>query len=104
VLLKRIDKVNNVMTAITTSLKQVPSKRELQLHTNQMEEQMQQVAEMNTGLTTAMEEYKFSQSSPYDFTRSSTVAGRSGTQVVHPERQAVWNNSPSVSSLTDTGS
>jgi hypothetical protein len=55
ILLKRIDEVNKAMAAITTSLNSIPFKRELQLHAHIMEEQMQQVAEINTGLTTAME-------------------------------------------------
>jgi hypothetical protein len=70
-----------------------------------MEEQMQQVAEVNIGVTTAMEGYKFSESSPYDFRRSSKVAGPSGTQYVHPQRQAGFaQQSPLVSSLRDNGS
>jgi len=75
VLSKRIDEVNIVMAAITTSLKNVLSRRELQLHEHSMEVQMQQVAEMNKGLTTAMERYIVSQSSPYDVRRFSMVAG-----------------------------
>jgi len=104
VLSKRVDEVNQAMTAITTSLKQIPSKRELQLHATAMEEHKQQMMEMNTGLTTAMEEYKISQSSPYDFRRSSAVAGPSGMHAVHLQRQAAFDKSPSVSSLIDTGS
>jgi hypothetical protein len=69
-----------------------------------MEEQMEQVAEVHMGLTPTMEGYKFSESSPYDFRTSSTVAGPSGTQYVHPQRLAAFNQqSPSVSSLKDTG-
>jgi len=62
VLTKRIDEVDKSMAAITTSLKQIPSKRELQLYTRTMEDQMAQVAEVNTELTTSMEGYKFSES------------------------------------------
>jgi len=57
------------------------------------------MAEVNTGLTTAMEECKFSQSTPFDFRRFGTVAGPSGTQ-----RQAHFDKSPTESSLRDTGS
>lgn len=57
---KRTDDVNKAMAAITTSLNSIPFKRELQLHAHMIKEQMQQVAEINTGLTTAMERYKFS--------------------------------------------
>jgi len=69
-----------------------------------MEEHKQQMTEMNTGLTTTMEEYKFSQSSPYDFRRSVATAGPSGTQHLHPQRRQAFGRSPSVSSLRNTGS
>jgi hypothetical protein len=70
-----------------------------------MEEQLQQAAKVKTVLTTAMERYKFSESSPYDFRRSSMVTGPSGTQYIHHQRQAAFNEqSPSVSNLRDTGS
>jgi len=85
--------------AITTSLKQLPTKLELQRHAILMEEHKNQMAEVNTGLTTAMEECKFSQSTPFDFRRFGTVAGPSGTQ-----RQAQFDKSPIESSLRDTGS
>jgi hypothetical protein len=102
---KWMDELNKALTAITTLLKSVPSRRELHLHAQTMEEHMQQITEMNTGLTTAMDGYKFSESSPYDFRRSSAVASPSGTQNVHPQRQAAFNQqSPSVLSLRHTGS
>jgi hypothetical protein len=105
VLAKRIDEINKAEAAITTSLKDGPLNRELHLHAQTMEEQMQRVAKINTGLTTAMEGYKLSEFSLFDFRRSSTVAGHSGTQYIHPERKAAVNlQSPSVSSLNDTGS
>lgn len=66
---------------------------------------MPQVTMRNTGLTTAMEGYKFSVSSPYDFRRASVTAGPSGTQNVHLQRQAAFaQQSPSVASLRDTRS
>jgi len=99
---KRIDEVNKAMAAITATLKDMPSKRELRLHGQTMEAQMAQMAEVNTGLTTAMEGYKFSESSPYDFRRSSATAGPSGTQHMHPQRQhALSQPSLSASSLRD---
>jgi flagellin-specific chaperone FliS len=55
ILTKRIDEVNKIMVAITTSLKNIPSKRDLRLDPPIMEEQMAQVADVNTGWTTAME-------------------------------------------------
>ena len=77
---KRVDKVFKTTAAITTSLKQIPTKLELQRHASAMEEHKIQMTEVNTGLTTAMEECKFSQSSLYNFRRPSIVAGPSGTQ------------------------
>jgi len=72
---KRIDKVNKALMAITTSLKSVPSRWEFHLHARKIQEPMKQIIEMNTGLTTAMHGCKFSESSPYDFRRSSAVSG-----------------------------
>jgi len=67
-----------------------------------MEDQMAQVADVNTGLNTVLEGYKFSESSPYDFRRTSATAGPSGTQNFHPHRHAVFNKSISASSFRDT--
>jgi hypothetical protein len=102
-LTNEIDKVNTSVVAITTSSKSVPSKWELLLHAHTMEEQMVQVPEMNTGLTTAMEGYKLSESSPYNLRRTSVTAGPLGTQYVHPQGQAAFDHqSVSISSLRDT--
>jgi len=64
-----------------------------------MEEHKVQMTEVNTGLTTAMEECKFSQSTPYNFRGPGVVAGPSGIQ-----RQPDFDKSPTDSSLRDTGS
>ena len=104
VLTKRVDKVVKTTAAITTSLKQIPTKLELRQHANAMDEHKVQMTEMNTGLTTAMEECKISQSSPYNFGKSSLAAGPSSTQCVHPQRQPTFDRSPTESSLRDTGS
>jgi len=96
---KRVDEVVRTTAAITTSLKQIPTKLELRQHAQAMEEHKVQMTEVNTGLTTAMEEYKFSQSTPYNFRRPSVVAGPSGTQ-----RRSDFDRSPMESSLRDTGS
>jgi len=99
---KKIDDVTTIEAAITESLKQVPTKRKLQQHRAAMEEAMNSIAEVNTGLTTAMDQYKFSDSMPR--IERQVFAGRSGTQsVMHPQRTAALE-SPSVSSLRDTGS
>jgi hypothetical protein len=99
---KRIDDVTMVTAAITESLKGVPSKQELRQHKITMEEIMNSIAEFNTGLTTAMDQYKFSESTRVGIQR--TTAGPSGTQpYMHPGRATAFL-SPSELSLRDTGS
>jgi predicted nucleic acid-binding Zn-ribbon protein len=84
VLSTRIDEVNKVLTTITESMKTIPSKRELRQYQVAIDEMLVQMAEVNTGLTTAMEQYKFSESTPFEFRQ--TVAGPSGTQpYMNPE-------------------
>ena len=101
---KGIDEVNKSMVAITTSLPNIPSKSELRLHARTMEEPIVQAAEVDTGLTTTMEGYKFSESLPYNF-RTTPAAGPSGTQSVHLQRLAVFGQqSIPASSLRDTES
>jgi hypothetical protein len=104
VLTKRINEVNKTMAAITTLLKHIPTKGELSLHEQILEEQMALVGEVNTGLTTTMEGYKFPESLPYDFGRTLVAAGPSRTQYVLLAREANLQQSPSVSSLRDTAS
>jgi len=96
---KRVDEVVKTTAAITTSLKQIPKKLELRQHVQAMEEHKVQMTEVNTGLTTAMEECKFSQSTPYNFRGPNIAAGPSGTQ-----RRPDFDKSPTESSLRDTGS
>ena len=99
---KRIDEITTVTAAITESLRNVPTKRELRQHKIAMEELLNVMTEVNTGLTTAMDQYKFSDSTPVGGQR--TVAGPSGTQpYMNPERAAAVQ-SPSVSILRDTES
>jgi len=84
ILSKRIDEVNAVLATIMDSLKTIPTKRELRQRQVMMDETLAQVAEVNTGLTTAIDQYKVSESTPMEFRRS--VAGPSGTQQhMHPE-------------------
>jgi hypothetical protein len=75
------------MAAITTSFQSIPSKRELRLHAQTMEDEMAQIAEVNRGSTKATQRYKFSESSPHDFCRSLAVAGPLEAQpgYVHPQ-------------------
>ena len=94
----KIQKVNEVLDSIKTSLREVPSRRELKEHPTAMGEQIVQMQEVNTGLTTAMEGYKFSESSQYNFRQQVPQAGPSTT--VHPERRRYFGSD--ASSLRDT--
>ena len=106
---KRIDEVNKIMASITTSLKDIPSKRGLRQHAQVMEDQIAQVEEVDTGLTMAVEGYGFSDSAPYEFRPSGSQPGPSGTRPVpldgnvHPSRKRHFYDD-SVSSLRDTDS
>jgi predicted nucleic acid-binding Zn-ribbon protein len=96
----KIIKVTETLESIRNSLKEVPSKRELREHAAATEDQLAQSRELNTDLTTAMEGYKFSESTPYDFRGPGLQAGPSTT--VHPERQHYFGSD--ASSLSDTES
>ena len=61
----RIDEDNNAMVAITTSSQNMTTKKELGQHPSLMEDQLAQAEDINTGLTTAMEAYKVSESTPF---------------------------------------
>jgi hypothetical protein len=102
ILSKRIDETNKVLAAITESMKHIPSRRELRQYQATKDEELAQGEEINTGLTTAIEQYKFSKSTPFEFQQN--AAGPSGThQYTHPQRRPAFQ-SPSVSSLRDTDS
>ena len=102
ILSKRIDEITTVLATIMDKVKDIPSRRELQRYQNTIDESVNRLAEANTGLTTAMEEYKFSESTPLGVPQS--LAGPSGTQqFVHLQRAAAFY-SPLVSSLRDTAS
>jgi hypothetical protein len=100
ILSKKVDEVTTVVATITQSLKTIPTKQEMQRHKITMEESLNTMAEVNTGLTMAMEQYKFSDSTPLGGQQG--VAGPS-QPYVHPERRASVM-CPSMSSLRDTGS
>jgi hypothetical protein len=102
ILSKRIDRVNKVVATITESLKGVPSKRDLRQHQATMDERLAQVEEINTRLTTPREQYKFSESTHFEF-RQNAVGPSVTHQYTHPHRQLAFL-SPSVSSLRDTES
>jgi uncharacterized protein YukE len=96
----KIAKVNEILGSIKNSLKEIPSKKELREHVAVMEDQLAQSRELNTGLTTAMEGYKFSESVLFAFGKEGPQAGPSTT--VHPERQHYFGSN--ASSLRDTES
>jgi len=101
ILSRRVDEVTTVLATVTDKIRDMPSKRELRQFQAMMEDSTHQLAEANTGLTTAMNQYKFSESSPSGVQQ--TVAGPSGTQpFIHPQRVAAFYSS--ASSLRDTAS
>ena len=98
----RVDEVTTVLATVTDKIKDIPSRQELRQFQASMDESRNQLAEANTGLTTALDQYKFSESTPLGIPQS--FAGPSGTQpFIHPQRAAAFY-SPSVSSLRDTAS
>jgi hypothetical protein len=99
VLSKTIDEVNNVLASITESMKTIPRKRELCQHQVAMDDTLVQIAEVDTGLTSAMEQYKFSESMPFEFRQA--IMGPLGTQPYMNQEQAAAFRSPTVSSLRD---
>jgi len=101
VLSKRVDEVTTVLATVTDRIKDMPSKRELRQFQAMMEDSANQLAEANTGLTTAMDQYKFSESTPVGIQQ--TTAGPSGSQpFIHPQRAQAFYSS--ASSLGDTAS
>lgn len=96
----KIEDVKKVLASITKSLKEVPARTELREHPVQLEDQVAQIQEVNTGLTTAMEGCEISESSWFDFRQNTAQPGLSGT--VHPQRRPYFDGS--VSGLRDTDS
>jgi len=101
ILSKRMDEATMVLATLTDKIKDMPSKRELRQFQAMMEDSANQLAEANTGLTTAMDQYKFSESTPLGIQQP--AAGPSGTQpFIHPQRAQAFYSS--ASSLRDTAS
>jgi len=94
-----IESVNQVMSKIKDSLKDIPSRQELRNHVMIMDEQTTKIQEVNTGLTTAMEGFKVSESSRFNFREKATPFQQAGPSV-HPERQRYFGSD--ASSLRDT--
>lgn len=68
----------------------MPTKRELRQYQSLMEDQLAQAEDINTGLTTAMEAYNVSESTPFHAEstpfRAQAAAGPPGTQSwMHPQ-------------------
>ena len=102
ILSRRVDEVTTVLATVTDKIKDLPSKREILQFQATMEDSRNRLAEVNTGLTTALDQYKLSESTPLGIPQS--FAGPSGTQsFMHPQRAAAFQ-SPSVSILRDTAS
>jgi len=101
----RIDSVIWILAPVTKTLNEVPSKKDLTDHANMMADQVARVQEVNTGLTTAMEQYKCSESLGIGFRRAIPTGqpGLSGT--IPLERRGNFSvRSDSVSSMRDTES
>jgi len=81
----KIVKLNEVLNYIKKSLQDVPSRKDLTDHAVALDEQLVQMQEVHTELTTAMEGYKFSESLRFNFQQQTPQAGPSTT--VHPESQ-----------------
>jgi len=96
--------VNKIMSKIKDSLQNVPSRQELRNHAALMDEQTLKIQEVNTGLTTAMEGFKVSESSRFNFRPEirKTVPFQQAGPSVHPERQRYFGSD--ASSLRDTES
>jgi hypothetical protein len=71
----RIDEFSNSMAGITTLLKSIPTKRQLSQHQDMMDDQLAQVEEIDTGLTTAIEAYMVSESTPFHIAHQSGPSG-----------------------------
>ena len=99
-----IESVNKTMSKIRDSLKDIPSRQELRIHAAIMDEQTMKIQEVNTGLTTAMEGFKVSESSRFNFGQGvpKTTPFQQAGPSVHPERQRYFGSD--ASSLRDTES
>jgi len=102
---KRIDEVNKTMVAITDAPKNVPSRRELRKHTLEMDEWVAQIQEINTGLTTALDGCKSSETTHQGVNLYAVMQASTSKQPeVHPSRGYRVESSSYESSLQDTAS
>jgi len=99
-LMEWIDDVNNVLALSTKSLKEVHLKKEFCEDAFMMEDEICQIQEVNTGLTTAMEGYTISESSKNNFQNAplANLEQPEPSGNVHPERRGYFERGSSVSS------
>ena len=101
-----VESVNTILAKVRDSMKDIPSKQELRNHAALMDEQTMKIQEVNTGLTTAMEGFKVSESSRLnfrpEFPRVTPLQQAGPSTTVHPDRQRYFGSD--ASSLRDTES
>lgn len=66
-LTSKIDNIEKVLSSNTKSLREVPLQMDLLEHVTSMQVYMAQIQEVNTALTTTMENFRFCECSQYDF-------------------------------------
>jgi len=66
-LLKEIENVNIILSSLTWSLKELPLPKELHNHATKMENEIVRIEEVNTAVTSGLEDNKLSESSKYNF-------------------------------------
>jgi hypothetical protein len=77
--------VENRVELMDKHMSELPTKRDLESHTRAMDETLQKIQEVSTGLTTHMDTYKLSESTPHK--PASVQAGPSHT---HPDRRYMF--------------
>jgi len=92
---KRQDDMEEVIQGIQNILETLPTKSDLLKYTKAMDKQLAIFQEVNTGLTTHLEEYKISESAPHK--PESVQAGPSNK---HPDRQTWFRDDDSESWVT----
>jgi hypothetical protein len=100
-LTKKSDDINTILSSKTKSLKKVQSKMEFREHALGMNKQFVQIQEVNTGLTTAMGYYKYSECSQYNLChlKSSIRQGNSLETIQQVRQRNVYTFS--MSSVRD---
>ena len=92
---KKQDNLEEAVKGIQIFLEKLPMKRELLQHSKAMEETLEKIQEVSTGLTVQMEMQKISESTSH---RPKSVQG--GPSYTHPDRRARMNQDESDSYYT----